>query len=551
MEHPLPYDTLNPIALDFSPLNLLGSAAMRKPNNLHLVGVAHPHTSIFEGKLDSQFPQDLLITEQTTVTQSYDLALRLVTLLKEHGVSTGDRVAIYGPNTIWHLLIHFACAGVQAISVPLDQHYQPDELNVVLNDCAPKLVFAGPAQESRLLQTNVKNAFKVISLSVLPSLVTSREPTLGNNLPNCNEDVLGTIIYTSGTTSHPKGVALTHANLWWGCRNFREVFEYSSDCVEAVVAPLSHIGGFNGTTLDLAYSGGTVVVIEGFNAETVLAVFERFRVQMMFGVPTIYQRLLSSSAFNMRDLSSFSRPLIGGSPLPLPVAQKMHEVGWFPYNVWGMTEQSASGTCLTPGMTSLSLNGVGVPFPFTQVRIVDIEQAEAGVLVGVPSGIVGMLVCAGPSVTRGYWQDEGLSESSFIDGWLLTGDLGFVDGNGVIQFVARASDTVMTGGEKVLPEPVAEVLRTMPGVRDAQVVGIADDEWGQAVAAVLLPNLDFPEGVALNSFSDSEVLALVRDYAGQYLARYKLPRAIRVVESFPVSSNGKVSKLGLQDLFSS
>lgn len=170
---------------------------------------------------------------------------------------------------------------------------------------------------------------------------------------------------------------------------------------------------------------------------------------------------------------------------------------------------------------------------------------------GVPSGIVGMLVCAGPSVTRGYWQDEGLSESSFIDGWLLTGDLGFVDGNGVIQFVARASDTVMTGGEKVLPEPVAEVLRTMPGVRDAQVVGIADDEWGQAVAAVLLPNLDFPEGVALNSFSDSEVLALVRDYAGQYLARYKLPRAIRVVESFPVSSNGKVSKLGLQDLFSS
>lgn len=545
--------------MDYSPLNLLYKAMQRKPHTTHLVGVAPLENTIFnsQNQLNNRHPE-FQLTHCSTVTQSYDLTLRLITLLKHHQVTAGDRVVICAPNSVWHLLIHLACSGLHAISVPLDQHYQPSELDVVLNDCTPTLIFAGPLQCTRIKESTYRAA-TVINLSELPLLAEQQQPALGKQetaplypapFPPADADVIGALIYTSGTASHPKGVTLTHANLWWGCRNFRETFEYSSDCVEAVVAPLSHIGGFNGTTLDLAYSGGTVVVIESFHPATVLAVIEHYRVQMMFGVPTIYQRLLLDPSFTTRDLTSFTRPLIGGSALPAPVAKQMHEVGWTPYNVWGMTEQSASGTCLTPHLAALAPTGVGVPFPFTRVRIVSITDLENGVLKDEVPGNIGMLVCAGPSVTRGYWQDSELNEQSFLAGWLVTGDLGFVDEQGVIQFAARAADTINTGGEKVLPEPVAAVLRKIPGVRDAAVVGVADAQWGQVVAAVLLADTNIPEGGVLTSCSETDLLKLIRDYAGQYLARYKLPRRVKLVEAFPVSSNGKISKKGLQELFS-
>ncbi|MCS4485163.1 acyl--CoA ligase [Gleimia sp. 6138-11-ORH1] len=560
---------------DYSPLNLLLKAAVRNPHRLHLVGVAPPERSIFSPlvKTDSLLPQavasaqDFEVSFVSSVSQSADLALRLVSLLQAHGVKAGDRVAVWGPNSVWHLLVHIACAGLGAISVQLDQHYTAEEFALVTEDCKPRLVFAGPEQSKRLaavfpehsespqqgpLETARINDFAVFALPQLAETVADYLPFSVADLPVLDASTVGAIIYTSGTASHPKGVALTHANLWWGCRNFREVFEYSSDFVEAVVAPLSHIGGFNGTTLDLVYSGGTVVVIEGFAPATVLEVLDVFKVQMMFGVPTIYLRLLDDPSFTSRDLSAFVRPLIGGASLPVSLAQRLHAVGWAPYNVWGMTEQAASGTCLTPSMAPNCENGIGIPFPYTRVRVArlagDKPLLVENELVDTAPNEIGMLVCAGPSVSSGYWQDDALNASSFVGPWLLTGDLGYLTETGTFQFAARAAQTINTGGEKVLPDAVAEVLQEIPGVAQVQVVGIADSQWGQIVAAVLIPEFS-AEGDWLKSLPESTVLKQLRTLAAKSLARYKLPRAVRVVDSFPVSSNGKVSQTGLQELF--
>ncbi|MDO5061510.1 MAG: class I adenylate-forming enzyme family protein [Actinomycetaceae bacterium] len=547
-----------PVQPDFSPLNLLLKAAIRNPHRLHLVGVAPRDKSIFTPFLPAQtaLPATASATEHfqinfaSTIAQSAELTLKLVSLLKRAGVQEKDRVALWGPNSVWHLLVHIACAGLGAISVQLDQHYTAEEFAVVASDCSPKLVFAGPAQQQRAADT--LDGFTWFSLAQIPQLLESLPAASQADLPLVDDSVVGAIIYTSGTASHPKGVALTHANLWWGCRNFREVFEYSSDFVEAVVAPLSHIGGFNGTTLDLVYSGGTVVVVESFHPGAVLEILEAFRVQMMFGVPTIYLRLLAEPSFSTRDLSAFVRPLIGGSSLPAALAQQMHAVGWAPYNVWGMTEQSASGTCLTPGMAPNCENGVGIPFPYTQVKVARLDKDSALLagteLVEASPNEVGMLVCSGPSVSAGYWQDEALNSASFVGKWLLTGDLGFVDQAGSFHFAARAAHTINTGGEKVLPDPVAETLHGIPGVGQVQVVGIPDPQWGQLVAAVIIPD-NSPEGAHLRSLPEATVLEILRTEAAKSLARYKLPRAVKVVEAFPVSSNGKVSYPGLQELF--
>lgn len=536
--------------VDFSPLRLLLQAAARNPQRLHLVGLAPAGTSIFPA-LPQQPATEFTLTHSSTLAESADLALRLVSFLQDR-VAPGDRVAVWSANSVWHLLVHVACAGVQAVCVPLDQHYSAGEFANIWRDASPSLVFAGPQQLARLAaaeffpEDGILNSF--VDITALPSTLAATTPA-ATWLP-CDADQLGALIYTSGTSSHPKGVALTHANLWWGCRNFREVFTYASDFVEAVVAPLSHIGGFNGTTLDLVYSGGTVVVIESFQATTVLAALEFFKVQMMFGVPTIYRRLLADPTRLSRDLSAFIRPLIGGSALPTDLAVALHQVGWAPYNVWGMTEQSASGTCLSPGMAPEAQNGIGIPFPYTKVRVVKhisgntLETTSTSELIDCAPGEVGMLICSGPSVTHGYWNDPELNSKSFVGPWLITGDLGYLDSCGNFQFAARATDTINTGGEKVLPEPVAEALRSLPQVKDAQVLGVPDEQWGQIVAAVIIST-----DPGLNSLSNAQVLEFVRKEMASVLARYKLPKAVRIVDTFPISSNGKVSKAGLLALF--
>lgn len=548
--------------LDFSSLRLLLQAAKRNPQRLHLVGLSPKGASIFpplntlnadkETPVTDQHP-DFTLTFQATLSESADLALRITAFLRSQGVYPGERVAVWAPNSPWHLLIHTACAGLQAVCVPLDQHYSAEEFALICGDAGPRVVFAGPQQLARLSNFSFPEGAtqpQFLDITSLPQLLRSVQAAEETDILPCDAECLGAILYTSGTSTHPKGVALTHANLWWGCRNFREVFEYSSDFVEAVVAPLSHIGGFNGTTLDLVYSGGTVIVIESFSPTAVLAALEFFKVQMMFGVPTIYRRLLADPAYKTRDLSAFIRPLIGGSLLPEDLATQMCAAGWIPYNVWGMTEQSASGTCLSPGMSSPAPNSVGTPFPYTKVRVVRYAEEKPVLdpntqdLVDCPIGETGMLVCAGPSVTRGYWHDPVLNASCFMGEWLVTGDLGYAGADGSFHFVARATDTINTGGEKVLPEPVAEALRSLPQVRDAQVLGLSNQQWGQVVAAVIIS-----EGAYLTSLTDAEVLEFIRSELSTVLARYKLPKAVRVVEAFPLSSNGKISKAGLQALF--
>ncbi|XCB30737.1 AMP-binding protein [Arcanobacterium hippocoleae] len=343
---------------------------------------------------------------------------------------------------------------------------------------------------------------------------------------------LAAILFTSGSAGVPKAVGLTHEQLYWGNQNLRDGFEYSTADTEIVVAPLTHIGGFNGTTLDLFSHGGTVVIMREFDPQKLLAQIERYRAAMMFGVPTIYAAMLNHPDFSKRDLSSFRLPLIGGAPAAASLLNRMAAAGLRPINVWGMTETSASGCCLSSENALRAVGSIGVPFPRIAARVVDPAtglDAENG---------VGELLLCGPSVITEYWNNPEATERAFIGQWLRTGDLVRVDSDGNFWVTGRIHNLINTGGEKVAPEEVERILSEYPGVSECTVVGIPDERWGEAIAAAFV----MQAGKKLPSLPE------LRDFAAGKLAGYKIPKFVCELPEFPSTPNGKVDRAALAEI---
>lgn len=395
---------------------------------------------------------------------------------------------------------------------------------------------------------------------------------------------LGAILLTSGTAGEPKFVGLTHENLWWGSRNFREGFEYSNLDIELVVAPMSHIGGFNGTTLDLFSHGGTVVVVRQFVPGEVVRELERRCVCMMFAVPAMYMALLRDSRFSAQSLPAFRLPLTGGGAVSPDMIRALRKVGLQPLNVWGMTETSAAGCYLPAEHSRRRAGSIGRPFAHVQVKIAPCEA----IISADSSSLAGELWVRGPNVAINYWKENNYwAENIGVDGnsdsgvnstsdsgvdsssdrssdksagrekerdkgksaesecekekrndsenpWLHTGDLVRLDDDGYLWIIGRKDDLISTGGETVAPQEVEEVLMRHEHIREAAVIGIPDPVWGQVVAAAIVL-----------SGSQEPSLADIREFARAYLADYKLPRVCIVLSALPLNANGKIDRAAL------
>lgn len=343
---------------------------------------------------------------------------------------------------------------------------------------------------------------------------------------------LAAILFTSGSVGVPKAVGLTHEQLFWGSQNLRDGFEYSTVDPEIVVAPLTHIGGFNGTTLDLFSHGGTVVIMPEFDPGKLLAQIEKYRVALMFGVPTIYAAMLDHPEFSQRDLSCFRLPLIGGAAASPTLLKRMVAAGLQPINVWGMTETAASGCCLAGENCLAAVGSIGVPFPRNAVRIV---HPETGV---DSSDGTGELVLCGPSVIREYWNNPTATKESFDGPWLHTGDLVRLAPDGNLWVTGRIHNLINTGGEKVAPEEVERVLSEYPGVSECCVVGVPDEIWGEAVTAAFI----------MQRGTQMPQMAQLREFAKEKLAGYKLPKRVRELSKFPLTANGKIDRTALGEI---
>lgn len=482
---------------DYSPARALLRAAEQHPSRASLV----------DGATDRVW----------SVAESADAVARLAGALRGRGLGASSRIAVIAQNSPWHFLIHVAASWIHTATVPMSPRAPAPRLREMLEAAAVDLVVVDEAGAAALADGA---GVPVVAVSDIEEWSRLAPAPAGPPLPCAQEEAA--VVFTSGSTGLPRPVRLSHAALWWASACFRDGFEYSPGShVVGVCAPLSHIGGFNGTTLDTFSHGGTLVVVgPSFDPVRTLECVQRHRIAMMFVVPTMARALLEANESVGADLSSWVRPLVGGDALTPALAERMRRAGLAPIHVWGMTETGGAGAMAAPD-SHAPAGSIGRPFPYVDLRIVGADGAAAG------PGALGTIEVRGPGVVTGQE-------------WLSTGDLGFVDADGWVHLVGRAHRMINTGGELVAPPRVEAALMELEEVREALVVGVPDETWGEVVGAVLVPS----PGADAASLSPASLAAAL----GGALAPWERVRRVRLVDALPLTATGKPSPAAAREL---
>ena len=490
---------------DYSPARALLASARRHPERLSLV--------------------DAVTGEEWSVREAVDTVARLARAFAEADIGEGTRVVVIGANSPWHYIVHVAASWLRAVTVPLSPRMPACALASMCEQADVSWVFHDEASSPTALTLASVGVHRA-SLSDLAAWADRATP-MSTAPARCGTE-LAAILFTSGSTGTPRPVELTHEVMWWGSTNFREGFDYApTSSVVGVCAPASHIGGFNGTSMDVWTHGGTLVTLGfpgSFDARGVLDAITRYGITMMFAVPAIVRALLDEHEHGGGDLSSWTRPLIGGDAMTADLAEAMRRVGLSPIHVWGMTETSGAGTVATP-QSGAPAGSLGVPFPYVDLIVMASPDREAGV------GEMGEIWVRGPGVVSG-------------EEWLRTGDLATRDAGGWLHMVGRAHRMINTAGELVAPPSVERALRSLDTVSDALVVGLPDERWGQIVAALIVPS---PKGRAQASSMSADALS---EALSEALAPWEKVRQIVVVDELPTTATGKPDPLAAAELFS-
>jgi fatty-acyl-CoA synthase len=450
------------------------------------------------------------------------------------GVAKSDRVAFLGLNQPMFLFSMFAAARLGAIFVPLNFRLTGPELAFMINDCAASALIVDGQLRSVIEPVRAQ-------LPTLKAILAAEDETdwLAGETPAAapvpaREDDVAMIMYTSGTTGRPKGAMLTHGNFWWNNANGMHTLDALQDDVTLTAAPIFHIGGLNVTTLMALQKGALVVLHRAFDPGRALADIAAYRVTTMFGVPAMFQFMAQHPAFNETDLSSIRVLIVGGAPCPLPVLKTYLTRGVPMQQGYGLTETAPMVSFLGPEFALTKVGSSGKTPLFVEVKLVDAD----GRVVSAP-GAKGEALVRGPNVTSGYWNlPEASTAAIDSDGWFRTGDAAYFDEEGFLFICDRVKDMIISGGENVYPAEVESGLMRHPAIAEVAVIGETDEQWGEAIVAV-----------AVLKSGQARTIEELREFAGEFLARYKLPRRLEVVAALPRNATGKILKYQLRQMF--
>src|SRR4051794_4016263 len=466
------------------------------------------------------------------------------------GVRKGDRVGIWAPNRYEWVVTQFATARIGAILVTINPAYQTAELRYALDKAGVSVLvmargFRGadyaamlddvrdscPALRDAIVLEDDWDAFLASGAGTADQELAAREATL-----QCGDPI--NVQYTSGTTCSPKGATLTHHNILNNAYLFaRHALRYSEHDRVCVPVPLYHTFGMVIGTLGCVTHGACMVLPgESFEPAAVLAAVEAERCTSLYGVPTMFIAELAEPDFARYDISSLRTGAMGGAPCPVDV---MHRVRSLMHMedvaiACGMSETSPVSTQTAPDdPLEKRVGTVGRAHPHVEVKIVDPETGAT-----LPRGEVGEQCTRGYSVMLGYWDDP-MATAAAIDaaGWMHTGDLAVMDDDGYLQIVGRIKDMIIRGGENIYPREVEEVLHGLPGVSDAQVIGVPSERFGEEVMA----------WVKLRAGAATTGAELAAACRGR-IASYKIPRHWTIVDAFPMTVTGKVQKYRLREI---
>ncbi|MCY4415680.1 MAG: AMP-binding protein [Chloroflexi bacterium] len=475
---------------------------------------------------------------------------RLANALSDLGVAPGDRIAAMQTNCNHLIELYFAVAQLDAIYVPINFRAKEDELATMVRIVEPSFLFLGERYLPLVAGADLP-ARRIVMLDApaaggrhnYEDLLQSAEPDQ-MHFPEDDEDATTVIMFTSGTTSIPKGVQLTHDS--FGTFLLTNVTPADPDVEETnlLTVPMYHVAGLQ-AALAAVFGGRTLVVMPQFDPEEWMDLAVSHRANRAMLVPTMLKHVMDHPRFPEYDLSSLDVITYGAAPMPLPVIRDA--IAKFPntrfINAFGQTETASTITMLPPDDHVLTgnpdevetklrrLTSIGKPLDDVEVMIVS-EDGEP-----VSGEEVGEIVARGPRMMSGYWRQDEATGDTIRSGWLYTGDLGWQDEDGYIYLAGRARDFIKRGGEMISPEEVEQTLIEHPDVAEAAVIGVSDLEWGEEVRAVVVREGD--------SVNESDLIEFCR----QRLAGFKRPRSVVFIDALPRNVMGKVMKRDLREQF--
>ncbi|MBP1723361.1 MAG: long-chain fatty acid--CoA ligase [Deltaproteobacteria bacterium] len=461
--------------------------------------------------------------------------------LQQLGLKKGDVVAVLLLNCSEYFEITFAVNKLGGIWLPLNFRLAGAEVAYIMNHSEAKMLISEMEFEPilRPIEKDISGVKKFIAVGAeIPSGWESYdrlvEANRGAKVDHAmvELDDLHRLMYTSGTTAHPKGVMITYENLYWKNIGHIMMFNMTPEDKTLVVGPLYHVGGMDLPATGTLYVGGSAVILRRFDPVPVLQAIQNERATNTWFAPTMVNMLFQEPTFDQYDVSSVRFIIDGGEKMPLPLITKIQEKfpgAWFA-DAYGLTETVSGDTFLEKEKMIDKIGSVGKPVVQLRMRIVDDEGKE------VPPNTLGEIVLRGPKVFKGYWKNPQATAEALKNGWFHTGDIGTMDEEGYLYIVDRKKDIIISGGENIASLEVERVIYELPQVLETAVIGIPHPKWQEIPVAYVA----LKKGEKL---SPEEIIA----YCTEKLAKFKVPKQVHFIDRLPRNPSGKVLKRQLRE----
>jgi acyl-CoA synthetase (AMP-forming)/AMP-acid ligase II len=470
---------------------------------------------------------------------------RLANALLEMGVAKGEKIAFMGNNSHQFIEFYFAIAKIGSIAVPINARFSSDEASYVLRNAEVTFLIYDEDMEETIqkMHTTIPEVTQYISTGNVINNVLSYEELISrasDEEPHgaVEPDDIAMIMFTSGATGFPRGVISTHRNIMANTNTMCLELDLVPEDVSLLAMPLFHLGGL-WPMMSMVYRGGTTILMPRFDLDPMFEIIQKRKVTFINLVPTVLGRIISHPDISSYNLKSVRLIMYAGAPIPREQLKNAMKLLGDHRLTTGLGSTEANGALVhfrssehaLEGPMSSRLGSVGKDAMGVQIAIVDEEGKE------VPNGQTGEIIGKGENIARSYWKLPKESAETFKNGWLYTGDIGYRDQDGYIFIVDRKKDIIISGGENVSSREVEEVLYKHPGVYEAAVVGVPDDEWGESVKAVIALKAEF-----VGKVDDKELM----EFCNARLAGYKKPRSIDFLTELPKNAAGKVDKAALK-----
>ncbi len=493
--------------------------------------------------------QEILVfgNRRLTYAQLADRVGRLATVFKSFGLGQRDVLAVLDTNSDLYIASYYAAAKAGLTFLPLNYRAKDLELEYMINTAGAKALLVGDRYVDLIRRIEPKLKLDQLVAtgegdSKMPKIAKMAESVDPDDAEaEVDDEDTSILMYTSGTTSLPKGVMLCFRDFTAYVTANVEMADGTDRGVALVCVPFYHIAGTTAYMTNI-WTGRKTVVMPQFDAKTWLKLVERERVTHAFVVPTMMKQLLDEPSFSKTDLSSLQNLAYGGAAMPVQVIRRAIEM--FPktvgfVNAYGQTETTSSLTILGPDDHRIEgspeekelklkrLNSIGRPLPDVEIRVRD-EDGK-----WLPHGEVGEIVIRTPRIMKGYAGRE--DDARLPEGWRATGDLGWVDQEGYVFFAGRKDDMIIRGGENIAPAEIEAVLMSHPAVDECAVIGAPSVEWGQTVKAFVVVRKG-------RKVSESELA----DFCRNRLASFKRPEQIEFIDALPKNPLGKILRKELR-----